>query len=161
MQTWDWKKNVLEVKTRPRFRGIAPVMAKIQEKPFWMSFYPWVLVFNIKYTLFTRNCAKSVFYMPLSRENNSVLVSDASQQGSRYSSSHTEIDSAWDNLECTQTPSLYRHAGPACCIQTRDWEDKVLAVKTRPRFREIAPVSSKIQAKPLRMSLDPPYQGFN
>jgi hypothetical protein len=31
------------------------------------------------------------FCMPLSRENNRVLVSDVAQQGSRYSSSHTKI----------------------------------------------------------------------
>jgi len=31
------------------------------------------------------------------------------------------------------TPSLYRHAGPACSIQSRDCKDNVLEVKTRPR----------------------------
>jgi len=56
-----------------------------------------------------------------------------------------------------QTPSLYRHAGPACSIQTRDCKDNVLEVKTRPRFRGLAPVWAKIQEKPLWMSIDPLY----
>ena len=36
----DCKDNVLEVQTRPRFRGLAPVWAKIQEKPLWMPIDP-------------------------------------------------------------------------------------------------------------------------
>jgi len=59
--------------------------------------------------------------------------------------------------KCMQTPSLYRHAGPACSVHSRDYKDNVLEVKTRPRFRSLAPVWAKMQEKPLWMSIDPLY----
>ena len=48
-------------------------------------------------------------------------------------------------------------AGPACSIQSRDCKDNVLEVKTRPRFRGLAPIWAKIQEKPFWISIDPLY----
>jgi len=67
---------------------------------------------------------------------------------------------ASDTPKCTQTPSLYRHAGPACSIQTRDCKDNVLEVTTRPRFRGLAPVWAKIQEKPPLNVNWPPLSRF-
>ena len=88
------------------------------------------------------------------------VIPDAAQQGSRYSSRHTEIDQR-QIPECMQTPSLCRHAGPACSIQPWDCQNNILEVKTRHWFRGIAPVSARIQEKPLWMSFEPLYQGFD
>ena len=62
-----------------------------------------------------------------------------------YSSQHKNC-----TPKCMQTPSLHRHAGPACSIQSRDCKDNVLEVKTRshPTFGIITIIRSNLHLRP-------------
>ena len=66
------------------------------------------------------------------------------QRGGAFVSPGVDVSSV-RHSKMHATPSLYRHARPVRSIQTRDCKDNVLEVKTKLRFKGIAPVSTKIQ----------------